>query len=40
MDLAGSLSLTVYRWLLALRRHLAVRYPTEQAGFYAVCVIR
>lgn len=40
VDLAGSLSLTLYRWLLDWRRRLAVRYPEEQAGWYAVCVIQ
>jgi SAM-dependent methyltransferase len=40
IDLAGSLSLGLYRRLSAIRRQLASRYPEENAGFYAVCAAR
>jgi len=40
IDLAGSLSLGLYRRLSGVRRRLAARYPRENAGFYAVCEAR
>ncbi|HET6365582.1 MAG TPA: class I SAM-dependent methyltransferase [Pseudomonadales bacterium] len=39
VDLVGGLSLPLYRRLTELRRRLARRYPEENAGFYAVCVL-
>ena len=35
----GWLTLTLYRRLSALRRPLAVKYPEENAGLFAVCVV-
>jgi SAM-dependent methyltransferase len=40
IDLAGSLSLGLYRRLSEVRRRLAARFPEENAGFYAVCAAR
>lgn len=40
MDLAGSISLTLYRKLIEVRRRLAQKYPGENAGFYAVCAVK
>jgi SAM-dependent methyltransferase len=37
IDLLGSLSLSLYRRLSALRRRLASRHPIEDAGFFLVC---
>jgi 2-polyprenyl-3-methyl-5-hydroxy-6-metoxy-1,4-benzoquinol methylase len=39
IDLAGSISLTVYRRLTGTRRRLARKYPEENAGFFAVCAV-
>jgi SAM-dependent methyltransferase len=39
IDVVGGLSLALYRRLTALRRRLARKYPEENAGFYAVCVV-
>ena len=40
IDVVGGLSLGLYRRLSALRRRLARKHPTENAGFYAVCAPR
>ena len=40
IDVAGSISLTVYRRLTGVRRGLARRYPEENAGFFAVCALK
>ncbi len=40
IDLAGSLSLALYRRLTKLRRRLAQKYPVENAGFFAVCMVK
>jgi SAM-dependent methyltransferase len=40
IDVVGGLSLTAYRKLTEVRRRLAVKYPAENAGFLAVCVVR
>ena len=40
IDVLGSLSLTLYERLTALRHRLARRYPEENSGFYALCVKR
>jgi hypothetical protein len=37
IDVAGSVSLALYRRLTEARRRLARRYPEESAGFFAVC---
>jgi SAM-dependent methyltransferase len=39
VDLVGGVSLSLYRHLTELRRRLARRYPEENAGFYAVCML-
>ena len=39
IDLAGSLSLTLYRAITRARRRRAERYPEESAGFFAVCEV-
>jgi 2-polyprenyl-3-methyl-5-hydroxy-6-metoxy-1,4-benzoquinol methylase len=39
IDVAGSLSLTLYGAITAARRRLARRYPEESAGFFAVCAV-
>jgi len=40
IDVMGGLSLGLYRRLTRLRAWLARRYPEENAGFSAVCVVR
>ncbi len=40
IDLIGALSLRLYGRLTEVRRRLAREYPTENAGFYAVCAPR
>jgi len=40
IDVVGGLSLGLYRRLTRLRARLARRYPAENAGFSAVCVVR
>ncbi len=40
VDVVGGLSLGLYRRLTRLRVRLAERYPEENAGFAAVCVVR
>jgi len=40
IDVVGGLSLSLYRRLTRLRVWLARRYPEENAGFSAVCVVR
>ena len=37
IDVAGSVSLALYRRITEARRRLARRYPEESAGFFAVC---
>lgn len=39
IDVVGGLSLTLYRKLTEARRRLAWKYPEENAGFFAVCVV-
>lgn len=40
IDIVGGLSLTLYRKLTEVRRGLARKYPQENAGFFAVCVVK